>query len=585
MAWLPELAGNVRAAGVKSGAGQPKSVRGPPTGPAGGMAHQLHIKPRFGTQSRALIVDSFPTARSVLAAQLRGLGIEQITQCGRAGEARQNMAARSYDVLVCEHSLADGTLGQDLIDEMRRSGQLGLGTVVLMVSSLASYQVVAQVAESALDGFVIKPYSVGDLEDRVLRAFRRKDSLKDILDALDEQRWSDALSLCDHRFKSRGAHWTSAARIGAELAIRQNQMALASAMFEAVIADRAVPWAKLGIARVLEATDRQAEALSTVESLLASEPTYADAYDVMGRIHAEQGQFGAAINAYRQAAKITPHSVQRAQKYGILCHYAGDIDEALVALERAVAVGLASPQFDHQALLLLTVCRYRSGDAEGLQLCREHLEAAAKAPGLEPLRQARLLRMAALARGFELLLTGDAQGAIESAGVIAADRMTAAFDAEAASNLLALTAAASAAGGLMPVAQDWVREAGLRFCISKHATELLVRACDGHPQFSETLRAAHAEIGEATRNALSEGLAGRHRQAAESLLRWAERTLNTKLLEVAEATLARYRERIDGVEQLLARCEALKEHNGRALRDRQLGVEAAESLSGGLWLA
>ncbi|MFY9510911.1 MAG: response regulator, partial [Rubrivivax sp.] len=502
------------------------------------MAHQLHIKPRFGTQSRALIIDSFATARSVLAAQLRSLGIEQVIQCGRAGEARQNMAARSYDVLVCEHSLADGTLGQDLIDEMRRSGQLGLGTVVLMVSSLASYQVVAQVAESALDGFVIKPYSVGDLEDRVMRAFVRKESLKDILDALDEKRYADALSLCDHRFKSRGPHWTSAARIGAELAIRQNQMALATAMFDAVIADRAVPWAKLGIARVLEASDRQAEALSTVENLLASEPTYADAYDVMGRIHAEQGQFGAAINAYRQAAKITPHSVLRAQKYGILCHYAGDIDEAMVALERAVAVGLASPQFDHQALLLLTVCRYRSGDAEGLKLCREHLEDAAKAQGHDELRQARLLRMGRLARGFEQLLGGDAQGAVDSAGEIAADLMTAPFDAEAATNLLSLVSAAHAAGGLASEAQGWVRQAGLRFCVSKHATELLVRACDGHPEFSETLRAAHAEIGEATRNALSEGLAGRHRHAAISLLDWAERTLNNKLLEVAEATLA-----------------------------------------------
>lgn len=552
-------------------------------GQTGGMAHHSLIKPRFGTQSRALIVDSYPTARSVLAAQLRALGVEQITQCGRAGEARQNMVARSYDVLVCEHSLADGTLGQDLIDEMRRGGHLGLGTVVLMVSSLASYQVVARVAESALDGFVIKPYSVGDLEDRVMRAFVRKDSLREMLDALDEKRYGDSLALCEARFKARGPHWTSAARIGAELAIRQGQMLLAAAMFDAVIADRAVPWAKLGIARVLEATDRKAEALSTVESLLSSEPTYADAYDVMGRIHAEQGQFGAAINAYRQAAKITPHSVQRAQKYGILSHYAGDHEEAMAALERAVAVGLNSPLFDHQTLLLLTVCRYRSGDADGLKACRDHLDAAIANPAIEGLRRDRLVRMGHLAQGFEVLLGGDAQAAIERASDIAADLMTPPFDAEAATNLLALVSAASAAGGLMPQAPGWVREAGLRFCVSKHATELLMKACDGAPEYAEMLRTAHVEISEATRNALSEGLAGRHRQAAETLIGWAERTLNAKLLEVAEATLARYKERIVGIDELGARCEALKERNGRSLRARLL-AETDDSLAGGLWL-
>lgn len=552
-------------------------------GHSGGMAHHLLIKPRFGTQSRALVVDSYPTARSLLAAQLRALGVEQVTQCGRAGEVRQNMAARSYDVLVCEHSLADGTLGQDLIDELRRGGLLGLGTVVLMVSSHASYQVVAQVAESALDGFIIKPYSVGDLEDRVLRAFVRKESLRDVIDALDEKRYADSLALCDARFKARGPHWTSAARIGAELAIRQGQMALATAMFEAVIEDRAVPWAKLGIARVLEATDNKAEALSTVESLLSSEPTYADAYDVMGRIHAEQGQFGAAINAYRQAAKITPHSVLRAQKYGILSHYAGDPEEALVALERAVAVGLVSPQFDHQTLLLLTVCRYRSADADGLKQCREQLDAAIANPAIEGPRRDRLVRMGHLAQGFERLLGGDADGAIAHASDIAAGLMTPPFDAEAATNLLALVSAAAAAGGVLPLAEDWVRDAGLRFCVSKHATELLMKACEGAPPYAELLRTAHAEIGEATRNALSEGLAGRHRQAAETLLRWAERTLNAKLLEVTEATLARYRERIDDADELSERCEALKERNGRALRTRLL-AESDDTASGGLWL-
>lgn len=547
------------------------------------MAHQLLIKPRFGTQSHALVVDSYATARSVLAAQLRTLGVQQVTQCARAAEVRQAMAARSYDVLVCEHSLADGTRGQDLIDELRRSGQLGLGTVVLMVSSQASYRVVAEVAESALDGFVIKPYSVGDLEDRVLRAFVRKDSLKDILDALDEKRYADSLVLCEARFTARGAHWTSAARIGAELAIREGRMTLAAAMFEAVIEDRAVPWAKLGIARVLDASDRTAEALSTVENLLSSEPAYADAYDVMGRIHAEQGQFGAAITAFRQAAEITPHSVLRAQKYGILSHYAGTADEALAALERAVAVGLGSPLFDHQALLLLSVCRYRSGDAEGLRVCREHLDAAIATPAFDGPRRDRLLRMGRLAQAFEALLGGDAQAAVVHVAGIAADRMTPPFDAEAATNLLALTSAAAIAGAVMPEAAAWVRDAGLRFCVSKHATELLVKACDGAPAYAELLRAAHAEVGEATRNALSEGLAGRHRQAAGTLLDWAERTLNGKLLELAEATLTRYKERISDVDVLATRCEVLRERNGRSLRARLL-AESGEPVPGGLWL-
>jgi tetratricopeptide (TPR) repeat protein len=555
-----------------------------------GMAHQLTLKPRFGTQSRALIADSQPTARSVLAAQLRALGVDQITQCARAGEVRQHMAAHSYDVFVCEHALADGALGQDLIDDLRRRQQLSLGTVVVMVSSEASYRVVAQVAESALDGFVIKPYSVGDLEDRVLRAFARKESLKDIIEALDAGRFDEALAACEQRFGERGPYWTSAARIGAELAIRQGRLPLATVLFDAVIEDRAVPWAKLGLARVLEAGDRKAEALSTLEGLLSTETQYADAYDVMGRIYTEQGNFAAAINAYRQAAKITPASVQRAQKFGILAHYAGDPHEAMTALERAVAVGLTSPHFDPQTLLLLTICRYRAGDAEGLAQCREALEGASggvpgAASALDDFRRERLAGMCRLAQGFEQLLDGDFDGAARVAGELAGDMHAAGFDAEAATNLLALLSAIVAAGGELAQGPQWVRALGLRFCVSKHTTEVLARACDGAPMHADLLRTAHTEIGEATRGALSAGLAGRHHQTVEALLGWAERTLNAKMLEVAEATLARYKEHLlDGIEGFEQRCEVLRGRCGRSLRARLL-AETQEAVPAGAWMA
>ena len=85
-----------------------------------------------------------------------------------------------------------------------------------------------------------------------------------------------------------------------------------------------------------------------VQNLLAEEPKYADAYDVLGRIHAEQGDLAGAIAAYRQAVEITPFSVARTQKYGILAWYAAEPDEACAALEHAARIGGESPLFDHQ---------------------------------------------------------------------------------------------------------------------------------------------------------------------------------------------------------------------------------------------
>ena len=514
---------------------------------------------------------------------MRGLGLGQVLQCGNAIDARKHMETLGFDVLLCEHKLEGGTLGQVLIDDLRRAGLLSLSTVVVMLSCEASYRVVAEVAESALDGFVIKPYTASKLEDRLVGAFLRKDALREIFEAIEAERYAAGLALCEARYQARGAHWTHAARIGAELALRLNQVPLASAMYAAVLADKAVPWAKLGLARVLDAAGQGGDAVSTIQNLLSDEPSYADAYDVMGRIFADRGDFAGAINAFRQAAEITPFSVVRAQKYGILAYYAGDPAQALPALERAASLGADSPAFDHQTLLLLAMAHYQSGDAQGLKACRVRLDNAVGKLGSHSAvdaRGERLQRLGQMARALNALQDSDRVALHAGLAQVAAGLRMPGFDMEAASNLLSLIATSDAAGLALDQAVHWVREAALRFCVSKQVTEVLVKACESAPNHGALVRAAHAEIGELSRTALSEGLAGDHRRAVEQLLNAVERTRNGKLLDLASATLDRHRERITDAEPLALRCTELRQRCGLNSRTPLLSDEGDRPAGG-----
>ena len=505
----------------------------------------------------------------MLASQLRTMGVGQVLQCGNAHEARQHMQNLGFDLLLCEYQLDQGTPGQDLIDELRRSGMLSLRTVVVMLSSQASYRVVAEVAESALDGFIIKPFTAGKLEDRLISAFLRKDSLREVFDAIEADNHAEALALCEARYQVRGPYWTHAARIGAELAIRLERLPLANAMYAAVLADKAVPWAKLGLARVLQADGQADAAVSTIRNLLADEPKYADAYDVMGRIHAEQGDMAGAIAAYKQAVEITPFSVARAQKYGILAWYAADPDVALAALEHAARIGGDSPQFDHQTLLLLAMARFQRGDATGLRQCNQQLagvlsrQARLPAPGPDgspaaDARTDRLRRLGHMAQALVAVQAQDRPGLQACLVPVADDLMAPGFDVEAATNLLSLIATSAAAGLAPQQADAWTRTASLRFCVSKQVTEMLAKACEPTPTLAQLVRAAHAEINELSRNALSEGLAGRHQLAVEELLKAVDRTRNAKLLELAQAALERHRAHIAEAEALAERCGLLQ---------------------------
>jgi hypothetical protein len=290
--------------------------------------------------------------------------------------------------------------------------------------------------------------------------------------------------------------------------------------------------------------------------------------------------------------------VARAQKYGILAWYAAEPDVALAALEHAARIGGDSPQFDHQTLLLLAMARFQKGDATGLQQIHKQLDGvlarlpkpvgtpgASSASGdLADGRGDRLRRLAQMARALVAVQSRDRPLLQACLIPVADDLLAPGFDVEAATNLLSLIATSDAAGLTPQQADDWVRRAGLRFCVSKQVTEMLAKACDPAPTLAQLVRTAHAEINEISRTALSEGLAGRHQRAVEALLQAVERTRNAKLLELAQAALDRHRANIAAADALAERCGVLQALCSTAGRSHLLVHDAGGRPPGGMEL-
>jgi CheY-like chemotaxis protein len=117
--------------------------------------------------AQALVIDGNPTSRSIIAAQLRELGVSQVSQVSRLADGRKRLEARRYDIVVCEQQFpGDDQTGQELLDELRRENLLPYGTVFIMITGEARYEHVAEAAESALDSYLLKPYAASTLADR-----------------------------------------------------------------------------------------------------------------------------------------------------------------------------------------------------------------------------------------------------------------------------------------------------------------------------------------------------------------------------------------------------------------------------------
>jgi len=519
---------------------------------------------------RALVVDGNPTSRSILASQLRDFGVGTVVQCGRIHDARKHLEARPFDVVLCEHHF-DGEdsayTAQNLLDDLRRNQLLPFSTVFIVVTGEASYTMVADAAESALDSYLLKPHTATSLGERLTQARKRKKVLADIFTAIEQGDYERAAQLCLERFTSKGLYWLYAARIGSELLLRQGRHDEAKLLCEAVLKTGALPWARLGIARAQIDAHQPAQAMRTLETLIGDHPSHVDAYDVMGRVQVEQGSLQEALETYRRASTLTPGSITRLQKHGMLAFYLGDRDEAAKLLDRAAVIGISSKMFDYQSLVLLAFSRFQQRDTKGLQRCQDNLQhALERAP-----QSRRLQRFAGVVSVLHHMVMKQVAPVVSEMRTLFGPLDEPGLDIEAGCNLLALLSQVSASEIQLDAADQWADTLGMRFASSRGLTELLAGACHQHPAFGERIRQAHVRIGELAEQAVTHTLQGNHRAAVLNLIGHAERTLNAKLIEMARMTLQRHGARIDDAAALTERADALRDRYASGASAAMLG--------------
>lgn len=522
----------------------------------------------------ALIIDSNANSRSLMSAQLRDLGVGTVRQTPRVKDARVMLEHQTFDIVLCDyHFGSSDTSGQDLLDELRREGLLPYSTVFVMVTSEATYARVAEAAEAALDAYLIKPYTSANLAERLASARQRKRVLKDIFEAIENQDFETAANLCLARFEAKEKYWLYAARIGAELLLRLKRFGDAKLLYEAIIAAKTVPWARLGVARTEVASGNLQQARRTLENLIGELPDYADSHDLMGHVQMEQGDLGEALKTYQTAATLTPGCLLRLQRCGSLGFYAGQRAEALKMLERAMSQGLRSKLFDMLSLVLIGLMRFDAKDFKGFKYVQDALaNARERAPG-----SVRLQRFDLVLSGLSCLLERRVGQALVMAREFTEQSQGGSFDLEAASLLTALWIRLSSQEVELEEMMPILRQQGLRHCTSKASTEILVAMSEGHLGAAEQFRDCHQQIFNVAETAMRHSLRGSARTAVELLLQQGEATRNAKLIDMASLVLKRHAEKIADASALAERIDALQ---GRFVRPMGAGPSKLRDTGG-----
>jgi CheY-like chemotaxis protein/Tfp pilus assembly protein PilF len=528
---------------------------------------------------QAMVIDGNPTSRSILVSQLRDYGMSSVVQCARLVDARRQLEYRKFDVVLCElHFPTESMSGQDLLDDLRRNQLLPFSTVFIMVTGEATYAKVAEAAESALDGYLLKPHKATQLGDRLRQARVRKLSLLEIFTAIEAEDFEEAAKLCLHRFETRGLFWLYAARVGAELMLRVGQYDQAQKLYRAVVEAKTLPWAKLGVARSLLDEGQSVKAVSTLENLISEDPNYADAYDVMGRAQFEQGKFQEALATYKMASTLTPSSISRMQNLGLMCYYSGERKEAEVILDRTTRLGLDSKMFDCQTLTLLAFMRLETADHKGLQRCKDDFVRLIER---NPESQ-RNQRLASMVDALMLIDQRQYAQVLLVVRDLCAQVKVPEFDFESASNLIALLAQLADKAIQLDEVDSVVDSLGMRFAGTRALAELLAGAAAVYPNYAQRIREAHTQVLKLAENAMSLSMRGDPRAAVIDLITQGTRTLSGKLIETAYLVLHRYADKIHDTQQLTELVHDLRQQYRTQITRATLGEQKRQA--GGLTL-
>lgn len=301
-----------------------------------------------------LIIDDSATVLESIRATLGVVGITAVDTSKNILDARRRMTSKNYGLVLCDYNLGRGQeSGQQFLESLRSKGDLPLSTIFIMVTAENSYERVVATAEIAPDDYLLKPFTPQHLLDRIFKAYRKKNFLKPLFDAIDSGDSVKALAICETLTNAKSMYDVDVLRFKAELLVSQGEDALAQAAYEEVLRRKVTPWAKMGLARLLAKNENFAASNEMLQEIVAENNVFLAAHDLLVNNANAMGDEEAALQYSKQALEVSPGSVKRLKSTADLAFKTGDIETATQLLERAVNADSLSSSLDLMARVRL----------------------------------------------------------------------------------------------------------------------------------------------------------------------------------------------------------------------------------------
>lgn len=357
-----------------------------------------------------LIVDPNQGMRASLHNMLGMLYITKVDDAVSAGTAIRQLAKKSYDVILCEYDLGSGSGdsgqdGQQLLEDLRNNKLMSQWTIFIMLTSEGVYGRVIGAAELLPTDYILKPFTVDVLSQRISRALEKRAHFLPIYQMIGQGKVREAMAAALVAETAQPRYACDFGRLRAEMMVNLGQIAAAELVYAGILKSKVIGWAQLGQARCMFQLKRYSESQTALETLIAGNPKFMAAYDLLAKVHRIQGNDNDAKKVLQDAIAISPHMVGRLRNLGEVALATGDVEGAEKAYKQVVAKARHSEFRDPEDHLNLVRALVTKGDANGAANVVRDMERSLRgSPNVEVCK--------AFSTALVQSLNGNAEGAV-----------------------------------------------------------------------------------------------------------------------------------------------------------------------------
>lgn len=364
---------------------------------------------------RALLIEPNPGMRVSLHNMLNLCGITKIEHAHTAGIAARTIQAKVFDLVLCEYDLGIGQDGQQLLEDVRHHKLTPLSTIFIMVTAERGYAKVVSAAELAPSDYLLKPFTADTLLERVMKAIEKRKAFFDVYALMEQGAIHESIAACIEGESKYPRYMIDFMRFRAELHVILGEAEEAEQIYTQVYEQRAVAWAKLGLAKTLFMQGRYEEAEGILKTLVGENDKFMDAYDWLAKTHEAAGELPQAKDVLDTAVGVSPHAVRRLRRLGEISLQTGDIETAETVFKKVVSKAKFSEFRDPEDHLNLVNALVQKGDHDQAKSVIRDMEK--NMVGLKKTEACRAISAAMVHAG-----TGDARLSGELDAAVAASR-------------------------------------------------------------------------------------------------------------------------------------------------------------------